>query len=812
MLGLQCMLFYIPRIVWQLICCNRTGTDIEHLVVVAHQASNAAPADRSKLVSHVTASLKGMLYQHREYRHGRVLEAKKRLFDACGLLVVSKRLGTWLAFTYFVIKLLYLTNSVGQLYLMQRFLGFNATLTNFGAKLADYMLSGRNWEQTRIFPRISFCYFADLRQLGSTNRYVAQCVLPVNMLNEKLYIFLWYWTAMVAILTAFSIPLWLMRLTFAKSRVRFIKKFLRINEQFHRSDKQLVKDFTENFLHHDGIFILRMISMNAGDVITSEVVSELWKGFYAEHNSTEPVGPEPSAPLPLADHNEDKALEKNHMARMNYPTAYLFSYSPIHTKMSGVDFISLYNKYQLRKFVGVDDWVDRLSYVYSVIILLGFTVLVTSKTYLFSPIACHMPTAPQGANFKKYVESVCWVLGTVPIRENESIPQNGRTWEELSEKRRINYYQWVPFVLGLQCIMFYIPRLVWQSISFNRLGTDLNLLVSKANQALLEDTEEKSRRCIEHVARSLERLLFVHRDYRKGVFSDVRRQMTSYFGFFFVSKRLGTWTVFAYFCIKLLYLSNAFLQLYTMRILLNYDTSLFLFGAKLLRALLTESGWNDTLFFPRKAYCVISLRHLGTVQNTFAGICALPINMFNEKIFTFLYFWISIVMTLTLLSIPAWFIRLGTQRWRTAIVYKYLRIHPPDHMRDEESPKNSCESSNASSKLDDPGVRSNVDKFVAKFLRVDGVFLIHILTANAGDVVTTEIVNLLWRAWVQRYAGRLEWEHPSLCESDGVWNHPETKAQTLSASSFDEESDLRGRHDPAKSSKAHVIQSSASRQ
>ncbi|TGZ67207.1 hypothetical protein CRM22_004931 [Opisthorchis felineus] len=480
--------------------------------------------------------------------------------------------------------------------------------------------------------------------------------------------------------------------------------------------------------------------------------------------------------------------------------------------MSGVDFISLYNKYQLRKFVGVDDWVDRLSYVYSVTILLGFTTLVTSKTYLFSPIACHMPTAPQGANFKKYVESVCWVLGTVPIRANESIPQDGKNWEELSEKRRINYYQWVPFVLGLQCILFYIPRLIWQSISFNRLGTDLNLLVSKANQALLEDTEEKRRRCIEHVARSLERLLFVHRDYRKGVFSDFRRQMTNYFSFFFVSKRLGTWTVLAYFCIKLLYLSNTFLQLHTMRILLNYDTSLFLFGAKLLRALLADSGWNETLFFPRKSYCVISLRHLGTAQNTFTGICALPINMFNEKIFIFLYFWISIVMTLTLLSIPGWFIRLGTQRWRTAIVYKYLRIHPPDHMKDEESSKNSSESSDASSKLDDPAVRSNVDKFVAKFLRVDGVFLIHILTANAGDVVTTEIVNLLWRAWIQRYAGRVDWEHPSLCDSDGVWNHPEAKAQTLSASSFDEESDLRDRHDSAKPSKPYVIQSVASRQ
>nr|QQY02472.1 innexin 14 [Cryptocotyle lingua] len=458
--------------------------------------------------------------------------------------------------------------------------------------------------------------------------------------------------------------------------------------------------------------------------------------------------------------------------------------------MHGVDFISLYNTYRLQNFVGVDDWVDRLSYVYSVIILLGFTILVTSKTYLFRPIACHMPTAPQGANFKKYVESVCWVMGTVPLRANESMPQREKNWEELFMQRRINYYQWVPFVLGLQCIMFYLPRLIWQSISFNRLGTDLNLLVSKANHALLEDTEEKQDRCIEQVAKSLERLLFVHRDYRRGVLATMRRKIVNYISFLFVSKRLGTWTVFSYFCIKLLYLSNTFFQLYIMRIFLNYDRSLFGFGAKLLNALLSDNDWNETLFFPRKSYCVISLRHLGTVHNYYTGICALPINMFNEKIYIFLYFWISIVMVFTLLSIPAWFIRLGTQRWRTAIVYKYLRIHPPHHLRQEEESNASI-----SHKSEDPILKSNVDKFVSKFLRLDGVFLIHILTANAGDVVTSEIVNLLWRAWVRRYAGHVEWEHPSLCESDDDWEHPKQEMHTLSNSSLtDDSSELRHRH------------------
>ncbi|CAL8103943.1 unnamed protein product [Calicophoron daubneyi] len=279
MLGIQCVLFYLPRMIWQIICSHQTGTDLGNLVVVASQASNASEEERKKLVQHVTSSITGMLDQNRGLTDGVQRHKTDRWYSSCRLLIMSKRLGTWLAFTYLLIKMCYLTNSIGQLYLMQRFLGFNDSLSNFGMDLSQYMLSGQNWEQTRIFPRISFCYMADLRQLGTTNRYIAQCVLPVNMLNEKMYIFLWFWIATVAICTALSIPLWLIRLGLTKNRLHFIKKFLRITDQFTKSDKTKLKRFTNDFLRHDGVFLLRMISMNAGDVITSEVVSKLWTTY-----------------------------------------------------------------------------------------------------------------------------------------------------------------------------------------------------------------------------------------------------------------------------------------------------------------------------------------------------------------------------------------------------------------------------------------------------------------------------------------------------------------------------------------------------
>ncbi|KAF8571995.1 hypothetical protein P879_01958 [Paragonimus westermani] len=450
--------------------------------------------------------------------------------------------------------------------------------------------------------------------------------------------------------------------------------------------------------------------------------------------------------------------------------------------MSGVDFISLYNKYCLTSLIGVDDWVDRLSYIYSYILLLGFTILVTTKTYLFKSIACHMPTAPQGANFKNYVESACWVLGTVPIRANEPMPQTVEEFEQLSKERHINYYQWVPFMLAIQCIMFYLPRLAWQSVSFNRLGTDLNVLISQANHALVASTRSARNESIGRVAHALETLLFAHRDYQHGAFADLKRRLARALSFLFVSKRFGTWMVFSYFCIKLTYFINTVVQLYFMKLFLGYNQSLFPFAERMLRSVVSGSDWAETLYFPRKSYCLISLRHLGTKGNFYLGVCALPINMFNEKIYTFLYFWITLVMLLTLLSIPVWLTRIATKRRRTAIIYKYLRLRPPEEKSELESSKSSSLSHNSV----DPAVKSNVETFVEKFLRLDGVFLIHILTANAGDIVTAEVVGLLWHAWVLKYAGRKKWEHPSECYSESETDDEpgQHEAHTLTESSL----------------------------
>ncbi len=69
------------------------------------------------------------------------------------------------------------------------------------------------------------------------------------------------------------------------------------------------------------------------------------------------------------------------------------------------------------------------------------------------------------------------------------------------------YYQWVPFMLGLQCILFYIPRVIWQAICYNRTGTDLENICQKAVDAVRVKVGARKEAC-EDIAASIEQLLF----------------------------------------------------------------------------------------------------------------------------------------------------------------------------------------------------------------------------------------------------------------------------------------------------------------
>jgi len=53
-----------------------------------------------------------------------------------------------------------------------------------------------------VFPRVTKCTFYNYGSSGTIQKHDALCVLGLNIINEKIYITLWFWFVILAILSA----------------------------------------------------------------------------------------------------------------------------------------------------------------------------------------------------------------------------------------------------------------------------------------------------------------------------------------------------------------------------------------------------------------------------------------------------------------------------------------------------------------------------------------------------------------------------------------------------------------------------------
>uniref|UniRef100_A0A8W8KUN3 Innexin n=1 Tax=Magallana gigas TaxID=29159 RepID=A0A8W8KUN3_MAGGI len=117
--------------------------------------------------------------------------------------------------------------------------------------------------------------------MTNVQRWTLQCVLPVNLYNEKFFIFLWFWITIVAVLTFFNVLYTVLLIVVPFNRKSFIKKYLKIIDAYDRENKdlftqKLTRDFVDKYLHQDGIFLLKLITSNCNTVMVTDIVQELF--------------------------------------------------------------------------------------------------------------------------------------------------------------------------------------------------------------------------------------------------------------------------------------------------------------------------------------------------------------------------------------------------------------------------------------------------------------------------------------------------------------------------------------------------------
>ncbi|KAK5966536.1 Innexin unc-9 [Trichostrongylus colubriformis] len=353
-----------------------------------------------------------------------------------------------------------------------------------------------------------------------------------------------------------------------------------------------------------------------------------------------------------------------------------------------------------------DDFVDRLHYLYTSTLILMFAVLVSAKQYVGHPIECFVPAQFTRA-MEQYTENYCWVQNTYWIPFQDLIPHR----LDDRERRQIGYYQWVPFVLAVAALMFHIPSSVWRMLS-SQSGLNAGLVLQLACQEQNVDPLVRNK-TIDILARHIDDALMYQREH------GARKKNVYIFAVVRVGKFYGAYVSTVYVFIKSLHLCNVVLQF----LLLNsfLETAEYpLFGAHVLYDLLLGREWRDSGKFPRVTLCDFEIRVLGNVHRHTVQ-CVLVVNMLTEKIFIFLWIWLSVLGLLTTMNLLFWLCALASSHCRQNFVAKHL---------DMES--------------------DQIGRFTDRFLRPDGVFLLQMIASHAGNLTCAKVTEALWLMFLRR--------------------------------------------------------------
>lgn len=198
--------------------------------------------------------------------------------------IAGKKYGNYMICAYFFVKLLYLINAFGQLFLLNYFVGDDYTI--YGFQVMRQLLGGEEVGESSRFPRSTLCSFKVRQFGGNTHRHTVQCVLPINLFNEKIYLFIWFWLVFVTLFTLVSMFLWLWDLV-GHTRVQFLKKYIKMMPDYQydkRKDRKDIQAFANMYLKQDGVFILRLIGKNVNEVILCEIVLALYQIFKKKYH------------------------------------------------------------------------------------------------------------------------------------------------------------------------------------------------------------------------------------------------------------------------------------------------------------------------------------------------------------------------------------------------------------------------------------------------------------------------------------------------------------------------------------------------
>uniref|UniRef100_A0A8R1I1K2 Innexin n=1 Tax=Caenorhabditis japonica TaxID=281687 RepID=A0A8R1I1K2_CAEJA len=271
-------LFYLPYLYWSTVNWW-SGVQVRAVVDMACKLDKTNEKSRTEQVAKIAGHLKKCI---------------ERTGRKSPIPLVPNALGrNWVAVNYVLVKALFVLNLVAQLVLIHLFLGFD--LDDFLNLRVGF---GSNWIANGIFPRQTMCDF-EVRKKGSIQKYSVQCVLSMNMLNEKIFLALFYWLLALLALTLYNLIVSANHFFRASFRQEFVSRMLSaggngagsVAESPVDEKKPLVEERPTSYsndynrlisISPDMAVVLHLIAKNAGDNVCQSVVNVLFQKLSEE--------------------------------------------------------------------------------------------------------------------------------------------------------------------------------------------------------------------------------------------------------------------------------------------------------------------------------------------------------------------------------------------------------------------------------------------------------------------------------------------------------------------------------------------------
>lgn len=204
---------------------------------------------------------------------GRTLSLDERK-DQCEILVKYVKetfhMHNFYAFKYFLCDILNFVNVIGQMYMINSFLG--GVFMTYGTDVLYWSEKDpeeRSDPMIDVFPRVTKCHFSKYGHSGTIERHDTMCILALNIINEKIYVIMWFWFIILAVITSLYLIYALAVISVPSMRMHMLE----------RNSKSDHKEQDINILMRKAEmgdwFVIFLLSRNMDSILFKEFITRL---------------------------------------------------------------------------------------------------------------------------------------------------------------------------------------------------------------------------------------------------------------------------------------------------------------------------------------------------------------------------------------------------------------------------------------------------------------------------------------------------------------------------------------------------------